>query len=92
MYVQTSGNLCHLNTDPQSSRMYVQLLSINIQDIARRRISPYDVVRVVIIVPLNCWQNFTPFFGAVALLCTMKIDDFRTQFTVTHPTDNEVEK
>ena len=91
MFVQTSGNMCHLNTDPQSSRMYVQLLSINIQDIARRRTSPYDVVRVVIIVPLNCWQNFTPFFGAVAL-CTMKIDDFRTQSTGTYLTDDKIEK
>ena len=27
MYVQTSGNLCHLNTDPQSSRVYAQLFN-----------------------------------------------------------------
>ena len=41
------------------------------------------------LVPLNCWQNFTPFFGAVAL-CTMKIDDFRTQSTGTYLTDDKI--
>ena len=83
--------MCQLNTDPQSSRMYVELLSINIHDIAQCRTSPYDVVRVVITVPLNCWQNFTPFFGGVAL-SMMKIDDFRTRSTGTYLTDDKIEK
>ena len=83
--------MCQLKAGPQSSRTYLQLLSINIRDIARRRTSSYNVVRVVVIVPLNCWQNFTPFFGALAL-CTMKIDDFRTQSTGTYLTDNKIEQ
>ena len=81
--------MCQLSTDPHSSRMSVELLRTSIRDVARRRTSSYDVVRVVIIVPLNCWQNFTPFFGAVAL-CTMKIDDFRTQSTGTYLTDDKI--
>ena len=31
----------------------------------------------------NFWLNYIPFFGETAL-CTMKIDDFRTQSTGTN--------
>ena len=51
-------------------------------DIARRRQTPYDVARLHLIVPMEPWQNFTPFFGAAAF-CTTKIDDFRASLTTT---------
>ena len=51
-------------------------------DVARRRQTPYDVARLHLIVPMEPWQNFTPFFGAAAF-CTTKIDDFRASLTPT---------
>ena len=45
-------------------------------DVARRRATSYDVVRLLLMVPLVPWRNSTPFFGAAAF-CTTKIGDFR---------------
>ena len=47
---------------------------------ARRRETSYDVARLLLMVPLEPWQNSTPFFGAAAL-CATKIDNFRTYLT-----------
>ena len=46
-------------------------------DITQRRMSSYVAVRLVLIAPLNCWRNSTPFW-CKARLCTIKIDNFRT--------------
>merc|ERR1712208_162327 len=46
-------------------------------DVAR-----HDVVRLLLMVPLEPWQNSTPFLGAEAL-CTTKIGDFRTSSTLS---------
>jgi len=51
-------------------------------DIARRRQTTYDVARLLLMVPLEPWQNSTPFFGAAAF-CTTKIGDFRTSSTLS---------
>ena len=61
----------------------------------RHRATLYVIVqcRLVLVAPLNCWQNSTPFFGAVAF-CTMKIDDFRTLFITNNDklkNDDDVE-
>ena len=45
-------------------------------DVARRRQTSYDVARLLLMVPIEPWQNSTPFFGA-ATFCATKIDDFR---------------
>ena len=45
--------------------------------VARRRLSPYDVVaRLHLRAPMDLWQNSTPFHGAAAFAMT-KIDEFR---------------
>ena len=51
-------------------------------DVARRRQTSYDVARLLLMVPLDPWRNFTPVFGAPAF-CTTKIDDFRASLTLT---------
>ena len=43
----------------------------------RCRVASYSAVRLVLITPLNCWRNSTPFW-CKASLCTIKIDNFRT--------------
>ena len=57
-------------------------------DVARRRQTPYDVAILHLIVPMEPWQNFTPFFGAAAF-CATKIDDFRASLTTlsTYPSE-----
>ena len=47
-----------------------------------RRETSYDVARLLLMVPLEPWQNSTPIFGAAAL-CTTKIDGFRASVTST---------
>ena len=49
-------------------------------DVWRRRETSGDVARLLLMVPLEPWQNSTPFFGAAAL-CATKIDNFRTYLT-----------
>ena len=51
-------------------------------DLARRRETSHDVARLLLMVPLEPWQNSTPFFGAAAF-CTTKIGDFRTSSTLS---------
>ena len=48
--------------------------------VARRRSASYDVARLLLMAPINPWQNFTADFGAVAF-CTMNIEDFRSSLT-----------
>ena len=50
-------------------------------DVARRRQTSYDVARLLLMVPMEPWQNSTPVFGAAAF-CTTKIDDFRASVKV----------
>ena len=50
-------------------------------DIAQRRETSYDVARLLLMVPLEPWQNSTPVFGAAAF-CTTNIDDFRASLTL----------
>ena len=45
-------------------------------DVARRRQTSYDVARLLLMVPIELWQNSTIFFGAAAF-CKSKIKDFR---------------
>ena len=47
-------------------------------NVARRRTSSYGVIRPVLIAPLHCWRNSTPFL-CKASFCTMKIDHFRAR-------------
>ena len=47
-------------------------------NVARRRTSSYGVVRPVLIAPLHCWRNSTPFL-CKASICTVKIDHFRAR-------------
>ena len=49
---------------------------LKVVDVARRRQTAYNVARLLLMVPLEPWQNSTLFFGAVAF-CTSKIDNFR---------------
>ena len=51
-------------------------------DVARRRETSYDVARLLLMVPLEPWQNSTPVFGAAAF-CTTKIDNFRASSTLS---------
>ena len=44
----------------------------------RRHTSSYSVVRLVLIAPMNCWRNSTPFL-CKASFCTMKIGHFRAR-------------
>ena len=54
-------------------------------DVARRRQTSYDVARLLLMVPIELWQNSTIFFGAAAF-CTSKIEDFRASLTLTSST------
>ena len=47
--------------------------------------TPRDVARLVLMAPIDAWQNSTPVFGAVAF-CTTNIKDFRTSLTSTSST------
>ena len=51
-------------------------------DIGRRHQTSYDVARLLLMVPLEPWQNSTPVFGAAAF-CTTKIDNFRASSTLS---------
>ena len=51
-----------------------------ISNVARRRQTSHDVARLLLMVPIEPWQNSTPVFGAAAF-CTTKIDDFRASLT-----------
>ena len=51
-------------------------------DVARRRQTSYDVARLLLMVPIELWRNFTPLFGAVTF-CMAKIDDFRASLRST---------
>ena len=53
--------------------------------VARRRTASYDVARLLLMAPIDPWQNSTPDFGAVAF-CTTNIEDFRTPLTSTSST------
>ena len=48
-------------------------------DAGRRRQTSYDVARLLLMVPIEPWQNSTPLFGAAAV-CATKIDNFRSWF------------
>ena len=50
-----------------------------------RRQTSSDVARLLLMAPIDPWQNFTPIFGAVAF-CTTNIKDFRTPLTSTSST------
>ena len=54
-------------------------------DVARRRQTSYGVARLLLMVPMEPWQNSTQVFGAAAF-CTTKIDDFRASSTSTSST------
>ena len=54
-------------------------------NVARRRQTSYDVARLLLMAPIDPWQNSTPVFGAVAF-CTTNIEDFRTPLTSTSST------
>ena len=43
-------------------------------DAARRREALYDVARLLLMAPIDPWQNSTPVFGALAI-CETKIDN-----------------
>ena len=47
------------------------------RSLMRRRTLSWGADKLVLIAPLNCWRNSTPFW-CKASLCTIKIDDFRT--------------
>ena len=51
-------------------------------DIAQHRQASYDVAKLLLMVPMEPWQNSTPVLGAAAF-CTTKIDDFRASLTST---------
>ena len=69
-----SGSVA-VNTNFNTSTSYV----------ARRRQTPYDVARLLLMAPRDPWRNSTPDFGAVAF-CTTNIEDFRTPLTSTSST------
>ena len=52
---------------------YIALLAVS----KAACMSSYDAVRPVMIAPMNCWRNSTPFWCKPSL-CTIKIDNFRT--------------
>ena len=54
-------------------------------DITRCRQTSYDIARILLMVPFEPWENFTPFFGAAAF-CTTEIDNFRASLTLTSST------
>ena len=54
-------------------------------DIVQRRQTSYDIARILLMVPFEPWENFTPFFGAAAF-CTTEIDNFRASLTLTSST------
>ena len=56
-----------------------------ISNVARRRQTSHDVARLLLMVPIEPWQNSTPIFGAAAF-CTIKIEDFRASLTSTFST------
>ena len=47
-------------------------------NIALRCLTYYDVARLILMSPIDCWQISTPFL-CKASFCTTKIGDFRTQ-------------
>ena len=53
------------------------VLCMYVTNFMRRRSSSYGAVTLVLITPLNCWLNSTPFW-CKASLCTIKIGYFRT--------------
>ena len=57
--------------------MCLSLCNKFLRDVARRRILLYNAVQLVLIAPLNSWQNSTPFW-CEASICTVKIDHFGT--------------
>ena len=42
----------------------------------------YDVTRLILMSPIDCWRHFTPFW-CKASFCMTKIDNFRTQLSGT---------
>ena len=66
--------------------LYVCLcLTLLSGDSARRRQTSYDVATLLLMAPIDPWQNSTPDFGALAF-CTTNIEDFRTPLTSTSST------
>ena len=51
-------------------------------DAARRCQTSYGVATLLLMAPIDPWQNFTPIFGAVAF-CMTNMKDFRTPLTST---------
>ena len=49
------------------------------------RQTSYDVARLLLMAPIEPWQNSTPIFGAV-VFCTINIEDFRTPLMSTSST------
>ena len=62
---------------------------ITSRDVARRRQTLYDVVRLLMMVPIELWRNSTPVFGAAAF-CTTKIEDFRASLALTSLTTSSM--
>ena len=56
---------------------------------ARRRETLYDVARLLLMVSLEPWQNYTPFFCAAAF-CTTKIDDLKMKTTLKMKMTSEI--
>ena len=70
----------------QHVALYVRLcVEKKISNVARRRQTSHDVARLLLMVPIEPWQNSTPIFGAAAF-CTIKIEDFRASLTSTFST------
>ena len=73
-----SFQICHsLSTARHELGEGLKKKKIEIFNFARRRTSSKVGVRLLLIEPLNCWQNSTPFWCKTSF-CTIEIDDFRT--------------
>ena len=48
----------------------------------------YEVARLIMMSPIYCWRNSSPFW-CKASLCTIKIDDFRTLSIGTNLVNND---
>ena len=63
-----------LSTAPHELGEGLKKKKIKVFNLARRRMSSCGAVRLVLIEPLTCWRNSTPFW-CKASFCTIKIDD-----------------
>ena len=73
-----SFQICQfLSTARHELREGLKKKKIKVFNLTWRRMSSCGAVRLVLIAPLNCWQNSTPFW-CKASFCTIKTDDIRT--------------